>query len=131
MGEPQSVLIQHACTEEICSAWREGGLIEHLYWKHATRSTGMGAHAVHGLHLLADFLGAIPRPRRMLELLGRTAAYAGLLLHDQVRDEGQKPHLKAAEPDPVPDHHRRRDAGSLLSDRERRLAAPRKAIQSF
>ncbi len=121
--EPQCRLVQTSDFPRVESSWIEGRYAERLFWKHAANRGWRGSVLIHAFCLAWEFLGAIPRPRRMAGFLGRTRALT----------ERRNPAVALSSGLGVEDHGgdglRRRDAPGVFP--ERRPVSKRNAIQPF
>jgi hypothetical protein len=119
VAEPRSRVVERVRQSVSTSPWSDGRSAEVTFWKHARRS-GRRAYALHALGLTGEFLAAIPRPRRMIEFLGRVSA-----LRSAVFSPASSSFPATAT---SPGELLRRREGAALPDRR---PAPRGAVQSY
>jgi hypothetical protein len=120
--EPLSRIVETCARKDSLSAWSEGRSAERLFWKRASHAPG--AFALHTLGLAGEFLAALPRPRRMIEFLGRLSVLTSAGGNSNPAPNASPSLSSGAEP------MRRRDGANLVGDRERRTSSHR-AIQPY
>jgi hypothetical protein len=118
--EPGSRISACSTHHERLGAWSEGRSAEMLYWKHFRNARGV--YALHALGLAGEFVAALPRPRRLVEFLGRLSVLASVPGASSAAPKLSPSSSASVEP------VRRRDGANLVG--ELRPAAHR-AVQPY
>lgn len=128
--ETESRLVQQSGEAPSLPPWKEGRLTERLFWKHLSRPGCGKALSLHCLGLAVELPGMVFRPRGWAKMIGRLFAIADLPACRRYWRERRRNAVGAGlDTATSSDTYRRRDAGTLLLERERRAPVQRKAIQ--